>query len=90
MKTSFLLLVALVPYVVMFAGWHACDAKDTVTIGGVELPADCALALKEHPRLLFTQADLPRLRGSPSSWSMPSSLPRKARQERFFWAYSTI
>ena len=34
----------------------------TVTIGGVEVPADCPLALKEHPRLLLTRRDLPRLR----------------------------
>ena len=28
----------------------------------VDLPADCALARREHPRLLFTETDLPRLR----------------------------
>jgi len=37
-------------------------SAETVTIGGVTVPADCALARKEHPRLLFTRADLPRLR----------------------------
>jgi hypothetical protein len=37
-------------------------AAETVTIGGVEVPATCALATKEHPRLLFTRADLPRLK----------------------------
>ena len=35
---------------------------ESVIIGGVEVPANFALARKEHPRLLFTQADLPRLR----------------------------
>jgi len=39
-----------------------CHAEDTVTIGGVDVPADCALARKEHPRLLFSKADLPQLR----------------------------
>ncbi len=38
------------------------QAGETVTIGGVQVPADCALARKEHPRLLFTKQDLPRLR----------------------------
>ena len=37
-------------------------AAGSATIGGVEVPADCALARKEHPRLLFTRGDLPRLR----------------------------
>jgi hypothetical protein len=37
-------------------------AEDTRTIGGVTVSADCALARKERPRLLFTKADLPRLR----------------------------
>ena len=46
----------------VYTGWQTCAAQDTVTIGGVELPADCALVRKEHPRLLLTQADLPRLR----------------------------
>ena len=46
----------------VLAGWTCTEAADTVTIGGVELPADCALARREHPRLLFTKADLPRLR----------------------------
>jgi hypothetical protein len=40
---------------------HA-NMAGTVSVGGVEVPADCALARKEHPRLLFTPADLPRLR----------------------------
>jgi len=35
---------------------------ETMRIGGVDVPADCALARKEHPRLLFTKADIPRLR----------------------------
>lgn len=46
----------------MLTVWAVCAADGTVTIGGVELPADCALAHREHPRLLFTKADLPRLR----------------------------
>jgi hypothetical protein len=50
------------PVLFVFAGWQTGAAQDTVTIGGVDLSADCALARKEHPRLLFTQADLPRLR----------------------------
>ncbi|HPD16784.1 MAG TPA: heparinase II/III family protein [Planctomycetota bacterium] len=37
-------------------------SAERVVIGGVEVPADCPLARKEHPRLLFTKADLPRLR----------------------------
>jgi len=37
------------------------DATSSVNIGGVEVPANCALARKVHPRLLFTTADLPRL-----------------------------
>jgi len=41
---------------------HPSTAGETVTIGGVEIPVDCALARHEHPRLLFTKADLPRLR----------------------------
>lgn len=35
---------------------------EVVRIGGVEVPSDCPLARKEHPRLLFTRADVPRLR----------------------------
>jgi len=46
----------------VFVGWATCFAEDTVTIGGVTVSADCALARQEHPRLLFTKADLPRLR----------------------------
>ena len=37
-------------------------AAETVQIGGVDVPADCPLARKEHPRLLFTKSDIPRLR----------------------------
>jgi len=40
----------------------SATAGEAVTIGGVDVPADCALARKEHPRLLFTQRDIPRLR----------------------------
>ena len=47
----------------VFSGWATSAAQDTVRIGGVELPADYALARKEHPRLLLTRAKLPRLRG---------------------------
>ena len=51
----------------VLVGVVACSAQElqageTVTIGGVQVPADCALARKEHPRLLFTKQDLPRLR----------------------------
>jgi tetratricopeptide (TPR) repeat protein len=50
----------------MLSGALVCcvvaKGQDTVRIGGVEVPADCSLARKEHPRLLFTKADLPRLR----------------------------
>ncbi len=41
---------------VVLSGGAICEAQDTVTIGGVDLPADCALARGEHPRLLFTKA----------------------------------
>lgn len=34
----------------------------TVRIGNINVPANCALAKKEHPRLLFTKADLPDIR----------------------------
>jgi len=34
----------------------------TVTMGSIPVPANCALARNEHPRLLFTKADLPRIR----------------------------
>jgi len=44
------------------ASGHRSKAGETVTIGGVEMSADCALARREHPRLLFTKADLPGLR----------------------------
>lgn len=54
-------LALILPAVVMLAGRPAF-AAETVTIGGVEVAADCALARKEHPRLLFTRADIPRLR----------------------------
>ena len=37
-------------------------AAGTVRIGNVDVPADSALAKKEHPRLLFTKADLPAIR----------------------------
>ena len=41
---------------------RGADAGEAVRIGGVAVPADCALARREHPRLLFTTADIPRLR----------------------------
>jgi len=52
----FLVLGVVLPSAAVLAG------AETVTIGGVEVLADCALAKKEHPRLLFTRADIPRLR----------------------------
>jgi len=59
-------LSALVLVGLAASGWgvEAAPASraPTVTIGGVQVPADCALAKKEHPRLLFTKADIPRLR----------------------------
>ena len=48
----------------VFSGWAACCAEDTVTIGGVSVSADRALARMMHPRLLSTNSDLPRLRTS--------------------------
>jgi len=45
----------------VFTGWTTGLAEETTTIGGVAVSADCALACKEHPRLLFTKADVPRL-----------------------------
>jgi len=47
---------------VLLALAGAARAGATVPIGGVEVPADCPLALKEHPRLLFARRDIPRLR----------------------------
>lgn len=38
------------------------SATSTIRIGAIELPSDCALARHEHPRLLFTQADIPAIR----------------------------
>ena len=37
-------------------------AAEVVKIGSVEIPADSPLARKEHPRLLFTRAELPAIR----------------------------
>jgi len=34
----------------------------TVRVGSLDVPADCALARKEHPRMLFSKADLPKIR----------------------------
>ena len=34
----------------------------TIRIGTTDVPADCPLAGKQHPRLLFTKGDLPKLR----------------------------
>jgi len=52
-------LVAMVFIVPARAGEGPAE---TVDIAGVAVPADCPLALNEHPRLLFTKADVPRLR----------------------------
>ncbi|MHB1038441.1 MAG: heparinase II/III domain-containing protein [Pirellulales bacterium] len=43
-------------------GPFAHGADRTIAIGGIRVPADSALARKEHPRLLFTKADLPAIR----------------------------
>ena len=32
----------------------------TIRIGTTDVPADCPLAGKQHPRLLFTKGDLPK------------------------------
>jgi hypothetical protein len=50
--------------VLMVAGVLASSAiaAETVRIGGVEVPADCPVARGEHPRLLLSRADIPRLR----------------------------
>ena len=60
MKQTIFLTCCLV--VLPAAALAATADGETVKIGGVTIPADCPLARKEHPRLLFTQADLPRLR----------------------------
>ncbi len=44
------------------SGPGLCARGQTVRIGAVEVPADCPLARREHPRLLFTKADIPKLR----------------------------
>jgi len=53
---------ALPVAVVVACAMMGAVAGETVRIGGVDVPADCALARKEHPRLLFTRADVPQLR----------------------------
>jgi len=58
------------------AGPCLAASTDTVTIGGVEVPASCALARKEHPRLLFTKADVPRLRQRLTSPRLAAELER--------------
>jgi len=55
------LRIARLVTLVMAAGAFAA-AGETVRIGGVEVPADSPLARKEHPRLLFTKAELPAIR----------------------------
>ena len=42
--------------------WAFVVSLFALSVGAMDFPADCALARKEHPRLLFTRADLPRLR----------------------------
>ena len=37
-------------------------AAEAVRIGGIEVPTDCPLARREHPRLLFCKADLAGIR----------------------------
>ncbi len=53
---------------------------ETARIGRLEVPADCALARGEHPRLLFRAGDLPRYRKRIAG-------PMKADFQRFraFW-----
>ncbi len=46
---------ALLPVVVLVAA-------EAVKIGGMDVPADSPLARKEHPRLLFTNDELPAIR----------------------------
>jgi hypothetical protein len=46
----------------------ANSAVNTVTIGSVEVPANCGLARGEHPRLLFTRADQSYLRAQGSDF----------------------
>jgi len=48
--------------IVVLAGVVAAAGAETVRIGGVDVPADCPLVRGEHPRLLFTRADIPILR----------------------------
>ena len=38
------------------------NSSAAVRVAGADLAPDCALARKEHPRLLFTKADLPAIR----------------------------
>jgi hypothetical protein len=47
---------------VSFAARGLAESPERVTIGGVEVSASSALARREHPRLLFSQADVPQLR----------------------------
>ena len=54
--------VLLVFIVMAVLSGGSADAQRTVAVGGVDIAADCPLARKEHPRLLFTRADLPRLK----------------------------
>ena len=55
-------MVRLAATLLVLSAASAAAGAGTVRIGGVDVSADCALARKEHPRLLFTRADLPRLR----------------------------
>jgi hypothetical protein len=58
----------------------AAEAGQTVKIGGIDLPADCALAKNERPRLLFRGRDLPKYKERIAG-------PMKADFERFkaYW-----
>jgi hypothetical protein len=59
-----LMMLVLVAVVASGRSAQAAPASEApaVTIGGVQVPGASALARKEHPRLLFTRADIPRLR----------------------------
>ncbi|MBM4039915.1 MAG: hypothetical protein FJ290_15530 [Planctomycetes bacterium] len=55
-------MLRLAPTLLALSVASMAAAAESVRIGGVDVPAGCALARKEHPRLLFTRADIPKLR----------------------------